>query len=108
MPLRNLVGLVAILCFAGLTFAQPDTEIPGVLLNLDEKVGTITARVRIKLRSHTKTYNLIKPDLPVTGAGGQILKLRDLKIKQRIFLTVVLDMDVVAIRLQDARIKGQK
>ena len=52
-----------------------------------------------------RTYNLIKPDLPVQEGGGKTRKLADLREEDRVLLKVI-DEDVVAIRLAGPQLFG--
>jgi hypothetical protein len=52
-----------------------------------------------------KTFNLARPDLPVTDATGQALKLADLQPDQRVYLKVTAN-DVTAIRLAPPTLYG--
>lgn len=80
-------------------------EVKGVVQEVDAAVGTVTLVVGGARPVQVKTFNLARPDLPVTDAAGKPLKLTDLQADQRVQLTITND-DVVAIRLAPPTLYG--
>jgi len=86
--------------------AQEGKEVKGVLQEIDATVGTVALLLGDGPKTmRVKTFNLARPDLPVTDAAGQALKLTDLKPDQRVYLKIAAD-DVVAIRLAPPSLYG--
>ena len=110
--LAILVVIACVLTGAVSAFGQTGKtkDIKGVVEELDATVGTITLVVEDgtggKARyQRVKTFNLVKPGLPIVDAEGKALKLQDLKAGRRVFLQMDRD-DVVAIRLAPPTLFG--
>lgn len=92
-----------LLCFiaAPVALAQKTKPHKGVVQNVDAEVGTITLIVEESVGAKSrrvKTFNLSRPDLPVTNAAGKAFKLADIVPEQRVFFDLAGE-DVTAIRL---------
>ena len=85
--------------------APAGQEVKGVVQEVDAAVGTVTLVVGGARAVQVKTFNLARPDLPVTDAAGKPLKLTDLQADQRVQLTIAA-ADVVAIRLAPPTLYG--
>jgi len=83
-------------------------ESRAVVQEIDTATGTITVILtegRKNRAARVRTFNLLKPDLPVTDATDKVRKLTDLQPDDRVMLKVV-DDDVVAIRLAPPLLYG--
>jgi hypothetical protein len=92
--------LAGLLCPPGGFAQESKKDISGVVQELDAVTGTITLIVKESAKAQpdrVRTFNLLKPDLPVTDAAGQALKLTDLQPDDRVALKMS-DDDVIAIR----------
>jgi hypothetical protein len=109
--MRQRIGVVLLAACAGLVASSAVTkepkEIKAVVHGVDATAGTITVLVGSGAKTQrVRTFNLARPDLPVTDAAGQPLKLTDLHADQRVFLKTAPDEDIVAIRLAPPTLFG--
>lgn len=111
MKLRTLSFLILALSLSDLTFgraqeSKKDTR--AVIQEINVANGTITVILTDGTKSRAdrvRTFNLDKPDLPVTDSADKPKKLADLQEDDRVFLKLI-DEDVVAIRLAPPVLHG--
>ena len=84
-------------------FAQKARETKAVVQEVDAIVGTITVVVG---PGQVKTFNLSRPDLPVTDFAGKSMNLKELRPDQRVVLTTSGGEDVTAIRVAPPTLFG--
>ncbi len=96
---------VMFLCSAS-AFAQDAKDIKGIFQEVDVENGTITLRIHETGKVYRlKTFNLLKPDLPVTTALGKPAPLKEIEVDARLTLKLEGD-DVTAIAISPAMISA--
>jgi hypothetical protein len=88
--------------------AQDKKDLRGVIQELDAANGTITLIVAENQKARAdrvRTFNLFKPDLPVTDASGNALRLTDLQPDDRVYLKMA-EEDVVGIMRAPLTVSG--
>jgi hypothetical protein len=85
--------------------AQNGKEVKAVVQEIDATVGTMAVILEGRKTHQVKTFNLARPDLPVSDGSGKALKLADVEPGQRVYLHLA-DDDVTAIRLAAPSLYG--
>lgn len=73
---RCLSSVLLALAAAGAALAD---DVRGYVQELDATKGTITLTFFIRGQVSVKSFNLLKPDIPVVNVAGQELKLSDVQ-----------------------------
>lgn len=103
-----LVCLVIVVTCTRTSGQESKKEIRAVVEELDPEVGTLTVVLPEGGKNRAdriRTYNLIRRDLPVTDAAGNLHKLTDLKPEDRVLLRLSGE-DVTSIGLAPPQIYG--
>lgn len=106
---RSFSLLIAWSLIAPFSSAQDSKKDPrGVIQELDATNGTITLIMSESQKARpdrVRTFNLLKPDIPISDAEGKPLKLAELQADDRVYVKLV-DDDVVAIRMAPPTLFG--
>ena len=108
--MKQIVPLVAAyLAFSSAALAQDaKKDVRAIVQEVDATTGTITVILSEggkTLADRVRTFNLLKPDIPVTDSLGKAKKLTDLEEDDRVFLKIAND-EVLAIHMAPPTLYG--